>query len=174
MVSKFQTLNAVFSLSKYFTFSITNHEGKTEIAFSFVCILWKYFVFGNLSFKVICLCLYALSCTHENFNFWEINAVHMETSQTDLRKSPQTFFVFDFKNLCWYIFNFFLDPNKALIPYLTSFSVKVWLIHMKMYSNSQSNTIQKFIFTEFRWCYKIILMLVLIIVIECLKEILKE
>ena len=67
-----------------------------------------------------------------------------------MNKSPDVFCISFQKLALCYIFIFFLDPNKYLVSYLASFSVKVQLIYMKVYSNSQSSTIQKFIFTEFR------------------------
>ena len=61
-----------------------------------ILCLWQLII------KIICL--YTLSCTHENLNFCENNLVNTETSRRDLQKSPQTFFVFHFKNLHCVIF----------------------------------------------------------------------
>ena len=45
---------------------------------------------------------------------------------------------------------------------------------MKIYNNFHSSSTEKSFFTEFKQCYKIIPVLVLMIVMECLEEFLRE
>ena len=84
--------------------------------FSFACKLWQYFVFDNLTVKMICL----LS-PYTILNTWKLEfqvkqAVNIEESWREFTKNTPYFFAFHFENfvLC-YIFIFFLDLNKPLI-----------------------------------------------------------